>query len=304
MHLVADDLAQGGRLFRRTDQAVDAEHLRLLGARLDQIGDAEAIARRVQIAIVIGGQHGDGEDLQIRSRARLDRRLHGLRIGMHGEEGRAKRGDALDAARHGIADVVQLEIDEHLLARVGELADQRQAAGISELIADLVERHAVAEPGDHRFRGMPRRADRAPRSGGRGERSWLAACHLTSCAGKLRSTAAPAPSAPRYRPDASTGPYRHRPRPRTTARAGSESPCAWQADRISRSAASARVPPSRLSEAAAIAKARSRNTWPRVSCGSCTRVTQSMAFLSSARHRGIIFRRHDQHAMMAPTSCA
>ena len=33
---------------------------------------------------------------------------------------------------------------------------------------------------------------------------------------------------------------------------------------------------------AAIANARSRNTWPRVSWASCTRLTQSMAFLSSA----------------------
>ena len=131
LHLMADDLAQRSRLFRRTDQAVDAEHLRLLGAGLDQIGHAEAIARRVKIAVVIGGQHGDGEDLQVRSRARLDRRLHGLRIGVHGEECRAERCDALDAARHGVADVVQLEIDEDLLAGAGELADQRQSAGIS-----------------------------------------------------------------------------------------------------------------------------------------------------------------------------
>ena len=110
-------LRKRGRLFRRTDEPVDAEHLRLLGARLDQIGDAEPVAGGMQIAVVIGGQHGDGEDLQTRARARLDRRLHGLRIGVHGEEGRAELGDALDAARDRVADVVQLEIDEDLLAR-------------------------------------------------------------------------------------------------------------------------------------------------------------------------------------------
>ncbi len=71
---------------------------------------------------------------------------------MHGQECRAKCCDALDAARHRIADVVQLEIDENLLAGVRELTDQRQAAGISELIADLVKCNAVAEPRDHRFR--------------------------------------------------------------------------------------------------------------------------------------------------------
>ena len=122
VHLVADDLAQRRRLFRRADQPVDAEHLRLLRARLDQIGDVEAIAGGMQIAVVIGGQHGDGENLQARSRARLDRGLHGLRIGMHGEEGRAQFGDALDAARDRVADVVQLEIDERPSCRTSPVA--------------------------------------------------------------------------------------------------------------------------------------------------------------------------------------
>ena len=64
---MADDLAQGGRLLGRADQPVDAEHLRLLGARLGEVGNAEPVAGGMEIGIVIGGQHGDGEDLQIRS---------------------------------------------------------------------------------------------------------------------------------------------------------------------------------------------------------------------------------------------
>ena len=64
IHLVTDDLAQGRRLLRRANQAVDAEHLRLLGARFHQIGHVEAIAGGMKIAVVIGGQHGDGENLQ------------------------------------------------------------------------------------------------------------------------------------------------------------------------------------------------------------------------------------------------
>ncbi len=55
--------------------------------------------------------------------ARFDRGLHGLRIGMHGEKRGAEPRHAFDALRHGVADVVQLEIDEHLLAGV----DQRCA---------------------------------------------------------------------------------------------------------------------------------------------------------------------------------
>ena len=177
-HLVADDLVQRRGLLRRTDEAVDAKHLRLLGAGLDQIGDAEPIAGGVEIAVVVGGQHGDGEDFQARAGAGLDRGLHGLRIGVHGQEGRAQFGDALDAARHGVADVMQLEIEEHLLAGIREPADQRQPAGIGELIADLVKGDGIAEPGDHRFRGCDlgqiKRHDQ-PVAGG--DPGWL---HVTS----------------------------------------------------------------------------------------------------------------------------
>jgi hypothetical protein len=115
-HLVAHDPAQAGRLLRRTDEAIDAERLGLPGAGLDQIGHAKTVARGVEIAVVIGRQHRDGEDLQIRTRPRLGGRLHGLRIGVHGQECRAKGRDAFDAARHGVADIVQLEIDEYFLA--------------------------------------------------------------------------------------------------------------------------------------------------------------------------------------------
>src|SRR5262249_12453890 len=151
------------------------------------------------------------EDLQARSGARLDGRLHGLRIGMHGQEGRAEPGDALDTTRDRVADIVQLEIDEDLLALVGELADQRQAAGIAELIADLVEAHAVAEPRHHGFRlrhiGQVERHDQAVFVG---DARWLHG-YLTSCAGRRRSAASPAPSGPRYRPLSAVCPYRHRP---------------------------------------------------------------------------------------------
>ena len=98
----------------------------------------------MQVAVVIGRQHGHGENFQVRPRARLDRGFHGLRIGVHGKKSRAEFRHALDAARNGVADIVQLEIDEDLLARAAELADQGQPAREGELIADLVESHAVA----------------------------------------------------------------------------------------------------------------------------------------------------------------
>ena len=39
---------------------------------------------------------------------------------MDGEESRAQPGHAFHALRHGIADVVQLEIEKHLLAGAGQ----------------------------------------------------------------------------------------------------------------------------------------------------------------------------------------
>ena len=59
---------------------------------------------------------------------------------------------ALDAARDRVADVVQLEIEENLLAGAGERTREVDAAGEGELIADLVERDGIAEPRDHRLR--------------------------------------------------------------------------------------------------------------------------------------------------------
>ena len=113
--------AEVRRLLGRADQAVDADVARLRGALGNQLRHGEVVAGGGEIGIVVGGQHGDGEDAEARAFARIDRRMHGLRIAVHGEEGRAELGDALDALGHRVADVVQLEIEEHLL--VG--ADQR-----------------------------------------------------------------------------------------------------------------------------------------------------------------------------------
>jgi hypothetical protein len=46
--------------------------------------------------------------------------MHGLRIAVHGEEGGAELRHALDALGDGVADVVQLEIDKHLLVGADE----------------------------------------------------------------------------------------------------------------------------------------------------------------------------------------
>ena len=56
------------------------------------------------------------------------------------------------ALRDRVADVVQLHVDEHLLAGVGERAREIEPAGEAELIADLVEHDRLAEPRHHRLR--------------------------------------------------------------------------------------------------------------------------------------------------------
>ena len=75
---------------------------------------------------------------------------------MHGEEGGAKPRHAFHALRHGVGDVVQLQIDKDLLAGVGQRVRVRKPAGEGELIADLVKRDRVAEPRHQRGRRLDR----------------------------------------------------------------------------------------------------------------------------------------------------
>ena len=60
---LADDLAHDFSLRCRADDAVDAGGAGLLGAQAHEIAHREAIAGIAQVAIVIGGQRGDREQL-------------------------------------------------------------------------------------------------------------------------------------------------------------------------------------------------------------------------------------------------
>ena len=102
-----------------------------------------------------------------------DRRLHGLRIGVHGEESRAHLRHAFDALLHGVADVVQLEVEKHLLAGGDEPAPR--TAGRRRRRAD--SRSCRTTPRRRAARPWPRRrrprAGRARRSAVRGrEATW------------------------------------------------------------------------------------------------------------------------------------
>ncbi len=67
-----------------------------------------------------------GEDAQRARALAFHRRAHGLRIGVHGGEAGAERGEAGDAAGDRVADIVQLEVDEDLLALADQLAGKAQ----------------------------------------------------------------------------------------------------------------------------------------------------------------------------------
>ena len=129
---------------------------RLLGTARDQRLDRRVVAGRLDAVVVIRGKHRDAENAQ-RPAPCLDRRLHGLRIGVNRQESCAQARGTFHALCNRIADIVQLEIEKDLLAGAGELLRVGESASISELIADLVERHRVAEPRHQRFRGLDRR---------------------------------------------------------------------------------------------------------------------------------------------------
>ena len=96
-HVVADREAQRRGFFGRANKPVDAEIVRLLRAARDQRVDVGRVAGLREIDVIVGGEHRDGENLQVRAGARRDRGLHGLRIRVHREKRHAGPGDALDA---------------------------------------------------------------------------------------------------------------------------------------------------------------------------------------------------------------
>jgi len=71
---------------------------------------------------------------------------------MHGEKGRAELGDAFDTFLHGVADVVQLEVEKELLAGGDQVGGEAEPAGKTELIADFIKADRVAESRDQAFR--------------------------------------------------------------------------------------------------------------------------------------------------------
>src|SRR5262249_62142913 len=98
-----------------------------------------------------------GEKAQGRAFARIDRGMHGLWIGVHGQKRCPEPRDAFDAPGNGVADVVQLEVEEDALAGAGEHTREVDPTREGKLIADFVKRDGFAEPYDQRLRLGDRR---------------------------------------------------------------------------------------------------------------------------------------------------
>ena len=178
-----------GRISGRSRAASSAEHTRpsipmsrAWAARsATSSGTREIVAGGRQIGVVVGGEHGDGEDAQLGAGARLDGGMHGLRIGVHGEEGGAEAGDALHPVRDRVADIVQLHVDEDLVAGFDQGSRKFEPAGKAELVADLVEARRRRPGAPPASAPAPPKGRRAPRSAVRADRaSWISPPHRSS----------------------------------------------------------------------------------------------------------------------------
>src|SRR5262245_52442351 len=135
----------------RGDHAIAARLQRAARPRQNELFYRFCGTHFVQVALIEAGEHRDGENLQIA--LFLRRGLHHGAMPVHREEGRAAVAQVGDRAAHGLGNVVELEVGEHLVAAPGEPGDELEAARrAEELEADLVELHRIAEPLDQRAR--------------------------------------------------------------------------------------------------------------------------------------------------------
>ena len=217
---------------------------------------------------------------------------------MHGEKGRADLRDALDALAHGVADVVQLEIEKYLLADAISSRAKSRPAGKAELIADLVERHGIAEPRDQASAAADRRQiERNDQALARISDTILLIAIIRAISTSRAS------SQPKRVGDCAfvlrDCPSRRRPAPPAAPRPARESPA-----RRSRAPAPAAAPAAIASRRARPDDAaRSRTRGPckrreRRSPRSRTRDTQSMRVLQERRDGRVVFRARDEDALM------
>src|SRR5574337_1496058 len=146
-HIAADRGADAARLGGAGDETAEPERLRLLGAPPHRLDDAEAVASLHEILVVARREDRHREKLETRAGGAGDRGPHRLRVGMDGEEGRAKLGRLCGRTLDRVGDVVQLEVEKQPFAgRGGETTGEIESAlGVGQLHADLIEKGGLAD---------------------------------------------------------------------------------------------------------------------------------------------------------------
>ena len=144
--LLAEGAAHGGSLEGGAHNAVGTVVERHAGKQVGLLGDGMLHAHGGKLGGVHAREHRDGEELgcrQTRSGGTLVEALTGGRH--HGRTARGMNRHHVDTqagkhargALHGVGDVVELEVEEHLETTGLEVAHEVGAAGIEELHADL-----------------------------------------------------------------------------------------------------------------------------------------------------------------------
>lgn len=133
--------AQGGDFEGRADEAAQAGGDGEVGEAVDLKGGGGGHADGGEGGVVHGGEHGDAEEEEVGVGGLLGGAGGGHHLGsaggMKGEHFDGERSEGLDGLGDGVGDVVEFEVEEDVVAVIGDLAEVVGAVGGEHLQADL-----------------------------------------------------------------------------------------------------------------------------------------------------------------------
>src|SRR5581483_209013 len=144
-HYLGRDRPHRRSLARRGDDAADACLYSLFCPANHQFACRAIIAELPQIVRTEAGQHRYGEEFQARPAFALHGRAHYRADRVDRQKSHSRLRHEGNSPLHGFGDVVELEIQEDLLALVGQFVNEVQAGGRVEIQPDLVEIGSRAE---------------------------------------------------------------------------------------------------------------------------------------------------------------
>ena len=102
---------------RRTNNSIDPARARILHPQIDQIGNRRRVAKIGQILLIKARKNGNRQKLRLRIASSFHRGLHHAAAAMHCKKGRCgTRAYLLGRSFHRLANVIQLQIQKHLVA--------------------------------------------------------------------------------------------------------------------------------------------------------------------------------------------